>query len=141
MSQENVEVVSSWFDAAAHEDWVAAEDLFDPDCEIHDFDMPDASGYRGHKGFFDWVAQWDEAWESWEVTDLEIHPLTGERVIAFFTMYAKGLGSGLELKRRDAMVYTLSGGKISWLEYYNEQQRHLALETAGVREEDLKSTE
>ena len=141
MSRENVEIVRRLFSAAASEDWVAVEDLFDPDCEIHDFDIPDASGYRGHQGFFDWIAQWDEAWTSWEMTDLEIHPLAGERVIAFFTMFAKGLGSGLELKRRDAMVYTLSGGKITWLEYYNEQQRALALETAGVQEEDLKPAE
>jgi ketosteroid isomerase-like protein len=117
MSQANVEIVRRWFEAAAREDWVAAEEMVDPGCELHDLDMPDADGYRGHKGFFDWIAAWDDAWDSWEMTELEIKPLADERVIAFFTMSAKGLGSGIELKRRDAMIYTLSGGKITWLEY------------------------
>jgi ketosteroid isomerase-like protein len=134
MWEENVEIVGDFFQAVAREDWVGAEGLFDPECQIDDYDMPDASGYRGHKGFFDWVAQWDEAWEDWEMKDLDIRPLTGERVIALFTMVAKGRSSGVELSRRDAMIYELQGGKIRHLAYYNEQQRDLALEAAGLPE-------
>jgi ketosteroid isomerase-like protein len=134
MSQENVEIVQRFFEAAAREDWVEVEGLFDPDCEIDDFDMPDADGYRGHKGFFDWMAAWDDAWDSWEMSDLEIHTGPGGKLIALFTMVAKGLASGVELNRRDAMVYEIQRNKIARLEYYNEQQRQLALAAAGLRE-------
>ena len=141
MSQENVEIVGRLFEAAAREDWVEVEGLFDPDCEIDDFDMPDASGYRGHEGFFDWVAAWDDAWDSWELNDPEIHTSASGKLIALFTVAAKGRSSGIELKRRDAMVYEMHGDKIARVEYYNEQQRELALEAAGLREEDLKPAE
>jgi ketosteroid isomerase-like protein len=132
MSEENVEIVKHFFEAAEREDWVEVEELFDPDCEIDDFDMPDASGYRGHEGFFEWIAAWDDAWDSWEMNDLEIHLGPNGKLIALFTMAAKGRGSGIELKRRDAMVYEMQGGKITRLGYYNEQQRELALEAAGL---------
>ena len=134
MSQENIEIVKHFFEAVAGEDWVAAEGLFDPECQIDDFDMPDANGYQGHQGFFDWIAQWDEAWKHWEAKDLDIRPLAGERVIALFTVTARGRSSGVELSRRDSMIYGLHGGKIRQLEYYNEQQRGLALEAAGLSE-------
>jgi ketosteroid isomerase-like protein len=134
MSQENVEIVRRFFEAAEREDWVEVEGLFDPDCEIDDFDMPDASGYRGHEGFFEWIAAWDDAWDSWEMNDLEIHQGPNGKLIALFTMAAKGRSSGIELKRRDAMVYAMQGGKVTRLEYYNEQQRERALEAAGLSE-------
>jgi ketosteroid isomerase-like protein len=141
MSQGNAETVRQFFEAVAREDWVAMENLFDADCQVDDFDMPDASGYRGHKGVFDWITEWDDAWDSWDMSDLEFHPLAGERVIAFFTMTAIGRGSGIELNRRDAMLYALRGGKIQHLAYYNEQQRALALEAADLPEEDLEAAE
>lgn len=134
MSQENLDLVGRFFEAAARDDWVAVEGLFDPECRIDDFDMPDASGYRGHEGFFEWITQWDSAWGDWEMKDLEIRPPVGDRVIALFTMLAKGRGSGIELNRRDAMVFVLRGGKIRQLAYYNEQQRGLALEAVGLSE-------
>jgi len=47
-------------------------------------------------------------------------------------MVAKGRGSGIEINREDAIAYTLHGGKITRVEYYNDQQQ--ALEAAGLSE-------
>ena len=132
MQRENVGVIKRVFEAVALEDWAAVQGFFASDSEIHDFDIPDAGVYRGPEGFFDWLAQWDAAWESWEMEDLEIHPRADDRVIVLFTMVTKGRGSGIEMRRGDVIVYTLSNGQIARLEYYNEQQKGPALAAAGL---------
>jgi ketosteroid isomerase-like protein len=57
------------------------------------------------------------------VEDLDIRPEGDDRVIALFRMIASGEHSGLELERRDAMVYRIEGGQIVYLAYYNDQER------------------
>jgi ketosteroid isomerase-like protein len=88
MSRENVEVVRRAFEALAAEDWVTLAELFAEDCEIHDFDIPDADVYRGPEGALDWLAHWDTAWESWSVHDLDLRAAGDHRVLALFRMVA-----------------------------------------------------
>ena len=45
-------------------------------------------------------------------------------------MTATGKGSGVELKRRDGMVWTVRDAKLVRLAYYNSEAQ--ALEAAGV---------
>jgi ketosteroid isomerase-like protein len=40
-------------------------------------------------------------------------------------MIAKGRGSGIEMRRRDAIAYRLTAGKIVRLEYFNDQAEAL----------------
>jgi ketosteroid isomerase-like protein len=47
-------------------------------------------------------------------------------------MHATGRGSGVELERRDAIVYTFRAGKIVRLDYYNKREQ--ALEAVGLSE-------
>jgi ketosteroid isomerase-like protein len=123
MSQENVELVRRSWDASLSEDWPAVLSTLDPDAEIRDFDVPDADVGRGHAGFFTWIERWGEAWSSWRVEDLEIRPEGDHGVIALFRMIASGDHSGLELERRDAIVYRVEGGQIVYLAYYNDQDQ------------------
>ncbi len=51
-------------------------------------------------------------------------------MIALFTMVTTGKGSGIEVKRGDAIVYRLSEDKIARTEYFNDQGA--ALEAAGL---------
>jgi ketosteroid isomerase-like protein len=131
MSRENVEVVRRALDALFREDMEAAVADLAPDAEIYDYDIPDASVYRGPDGFFKWLGVWSESWESWSFDDLEIRAGGEDRVIALFRMTVKGRGSGVEIARRDAVAYTLGDGKILRMEYYNDQQA--ALEAVGLR--------
>ena len=134
MSQENMEIVERYLDGIARADPGAVQALLATEAEIHDFDIPDAGVYKGAQGFLDWVAQWEAAWDSWEVKDLELRDAQDDRVLALFTMVATGRGSKLELSRRDANVVTLQDGRITRIEYYNEHQRAAALEAAGLSE-------
>jgi ketosteroid isomerase-like protein len=121
MSEENVELVRRSWEAMFANDWPAVLATLEPDAEIRDFDVPDTQVYRGHDGFFDWLRRWDEAWESWRVEDLDIRAIGDDRAIALFLMIARGGHSGLELERRDAIVYRLDGGLIVYMAYYNDQ--------------------
>ena len=132
MSRENVEVVRRAFEALAAEDWVTLAEFFAEDCEIHDFDIPDADVYRGPEGVLDWLAHWDTAWENWSVHDLDLRAAGDHRVLALFRLVAKGRGSGLELNRQDGVVYTVDRGKLSRLEYY--PTKAAALEAVGLRD-------
>jgi ketosteroid isomerase-like protein len=123
MANENVELVRSSWEASLAEDWPAVLATLDPDAEIRDFDIPDADVGRGHDGFFGFLRRWNEAWGSWRVQDLDIRPEGDDRVIALFRMIASGEHSGLELERRDAIVYRIERGLIVYMAYYNDQDQ------------------
>jgi ketosteroid isomerase-like protein len=134
MSQANVEVVKEAFDALRREDWVAVAGTIADDCEVHDFDIPDAAGevYRGPDGVLDWLAEFDRAWASWSVVDEVFRSAPDGRVIALFRLATRGRESGIEMGRDDAIVYVVRDGKISRIEYYNDQQA--ALQAIGLSE-------
>jgi len=105
----------------------------DSDVEINDLDISlDAQHFRGHAGFRKWVGMWTDAWEGSRFEDVEVRTLDEDRTLALFLMVVTGKESGIELSRRDAMVYTLRAGKIAKIVYYNDQQE--ALEAVGLRE-------
>ena len=132
MSQETVEVVRRAVEAVAREDWSGLTAFVSEECELHDFDIPDVEVYYGPNGLLDWIADWGAAWESWSLHDLDFRPVGDDRVLVLWRFVAKGKGSGIELSRDDAIAFTLQAGKVSRVEYYNDQQQ--ALEAVGLRE-------
>jgi ketosteroid isomerase-like protein len=104
-------------------------DTIDPDVEVYDHDIPDAGIYRGHAGYASWLAGWGEAWSDFSV-DAERWIDAGDKVVFVFQLTAKGKGSGIEVKRRDAMVLTIRDDKAVRVDYYNNESE--ALEAAGL---------
>ena len=51
-------------------------------------------------------------------------------MVFVFELTAKGKGSGVEVKRRDAMIWTIRDGNAVRLDYYNNESQ--ALEAAGL---------
>jgi ketosteroid isomerase-like protein len=137
MSQENVEVVRRFIEALKRTqssgDWQPVLAEVGPDVQIDDLDISlDTELYRGRDRVRKWVGVWNDAWESWRVEDVQVRPVGEDRAIALFLMMVKGKGSGIELSRRDAMVFTLRAGKIAEVGYYNDQRQ--ALEAVGLSE-------
>jgi ketosteroid isomerase-like protein len=130
MSQENVELVRQAFEhflETGEPRW----DTIDPEVEVHDHDIPDARPYRGHQGYANWLADWGSAWSnvSYEAKRwLDV----GDKVVLVLQLTAKGRGSGVEVKRRDAMVLTIRERKMIRLDYYNDEAQ--ALEAVGLSE-------
>jgi ketosteroid isomerase-like protein len=104
-------------------------DMLDERIEIHDHDAPDQGAYRGHAGVERWLRDWGEAWAEWSIETEEFID-AGDAVIVVIRMHAKGMGSGVELDRQDALVYRFRDDKIVRTDYYNSKEQ--ALEAAGV---------
>jgi ketosteroid isomerase-like protein len=130
MSQENVEAIRAAFENLEPTSEPLLETL-DPEIEVYDHDIPDAGVYRGREGYLQWVADWSEAWESFNMEPLRWID-AGDRVVLVLQMTAKGKGSGVEVKRRDAMVWTVRDGRTVRLDYFNNEPQ--ALEAAGLSE-------
>ena len=104
-------------------------DMLDEGIEIHDHDTPDQGAYRGHAGVERWLRDWGEAWAEYSFEPEEFID-AGDAVIAVIRMHAKGVGSGVELDRQDALVYLFRDDKILRTDYYNSKKQ--ALEAASA---------
>jgi ketosteroid isomerase-like protein len=103
-----------------------------PDCEMHDHDLPDAVTYRGHEGWREWRSHFSEAWDS-DALELEEYIDAGDgRVVLLARLSARGKGSGVEVERREGIMWTIRDGKTVRIDYYSSPDE--ALEAAGVEE-------
>jgi ketosteroid isomerase-like protein len=86
------------------------------------------STYRGHDGIRQFHKEVLEVWEHyvWEPEQLLEQ---GNRVVALVRTRGKGRGSGLEVDRQTAMIWTVRGDKAVSLRFYRERER--ALEAAA----------
>jgi ketosteroid isomerase-like protein len=130
MSEENVDIFREAFEASARTGEPVL-DVLDPEVEIYDHDIPDAGVYRGHAGFLKWVEDWSEAWEEFTMEPQRWID-AGDQVVLVLQMTARGRGSGVEVKRRDALVWTIRDGKAFRVDYYNDESQ--ALEAVGLSE-------
>ena len=131
MSQENVELIQRFY-----QQYLEAGELpwgmVDEECEVHDHDTPDQKGvYQGHAGVRRWLDDWDAAWAEWSIEPEEFID-ADDFVVVVVRMHTKGLGSGVELERQDALVYRCRDDKIIRTDYYNSREQ--ALEAAGLEE-------
>jgi len=130
MSQENIEVARRFhdhFDRTGEPLW----DVIDSEIEVYDHDIPDAGTYHGLAGYTKWLTNWGETFESYAM-ELERLVDAGDQVVSLIVMQATGRGSGVSVERKDAIVSTFRDGKITRIDYYNDQAQ--ALEAVGRSE-------
>jgi ketosteroid isomerase-like protein len=132
MSQQNVEVVRSAHEALNGGDVDALVALCDPAFRL---DMSDRvlnpTVYEGHGGIRRFYGEVRDVWASytWEPERLIE---SGDQVVALLRSSGTGRGSGIEIKRETAMVWTVHEGRATSLRFF--RNRADALEAAGVRE-------
>jgi ketosteroid isomerase-like protein len=128
VSQANVALMKRFYErylATGEVPW----EMVDERIEVHDHDTPDQGAYRGHTGVERWLQDWGDAWAEWSFEPEEFID-AGDAVIVVIRMQAKGMGSGVELDRWDAILYRFRDDRIARLDYYNSKEQ--ALEAAGV---------
>src|SRR5204863_8156362 len=101
MSQENVEAMRRIVEASGRQDYQAVLADVDPEVEIDDTDIPESTGTGS---FLEWLARWDEAWQSWHVEDVEVRAAGDDRAIVLLRMVAKGQGRCIEHHRPHALA-------------------------------------
>jgi ketosteroid isomerase-like protein len=130
MSQENVEVVRLAHEALNGGDVNALVALCD---EAFRLDMSDRvlnpAVYEGHDGIRRFYAEVREVWASytWEPEELVE---SGDNVVALLRSSGRGRGSGIEMERRTAMVWTVRENRATSLRFFRDREG--ALEAAGL---------
>jgi len=125
MSQENVELVRRAHEALNDGDMDALVALCDVEFRL---DMSDRvfnpAVYEGHAGIVRFYSEVRDVWASylWQPEELV---QTGENVVALLRSGGRGRGSGVEVERQTAMVWTVRDGRAMALRFFRDRDEAL----------------
>jgi ketosteroid isomerase-like protein len=134
MSEENVELVMSLYDAVQRQGYESPFETCDEDIlwDMSGFGLPDmAKVYRGHDGLREFWLAWLAAWETIEFKSLaaEDH---GDHVIVEVEQRNLGRASGVAVDFHYFQGFILRNGRVT--ASYMADTRAEALEAAGLEE-------
>ena len=130
MSRENVEAVHELAEAVGRQDLPTFLRLTDPDVEWHTALAVIAQGeaYRGHAGLRQFVRDYSEAYDRYEV-DLEDQLALDDLVIAAGLLRSVGKASGVEQVVHVGWLFKFRHGKVVYLRAFRDPKQ--ALEAVG----------
>src|SRR5437588_6473888 len=123
MSQENVELVQSAFDAYARGDEPALLELVAPDVLITQFpEQVDVRDYHGHEGFRHVMTEWTGSWTDWSIEILSARELR-HLVLVTVRQQGRGVASGAPMDGEATFVLTVRESLIArWQMFSSEEQ-------------------
>ena len=129
MSQENVEVIRRGYGHFMATGEVRARtDLV---WDVSRLGWPDQQIYSGVEGAMQFMAEWADAWDGWEL-EVEDYLDAGERVVVIINQRGRSKATGIPVDMRFAQVWTLREGRAIRMEMYASPEE--ALEAAGLSE-------
>ena len=136
MSQESVEIVQQVMALATQARESGSRpphtDLVAPDAEI---DMSrrvfNPATYHSIDGWMRLNDELREVWQQWRVAP-ERYIDAGSRVVVLVTIHGRGRGSGVEIERRYASIWTLLDGRVTRVEVGLDPDE--ALKAVGLEE-------
>ena len=137
MSQENVEIVRRAIEMLSE-----AYRRGEPTDEMLALCVPDIrldasrrvfnpATYDGHAGLRSAIREISDAWEDFREEDQRLID-TGDKVLALQTIAGRGRASGVEVRARGALIWTLRDGRVTHVEIFYDQAE--ALKAAGLAE-------
>ena len=131
MSQENVEIVRSFYDQWTRDDSPPIE-LMDPEIEyVNPAGAVEPGTRHGLDAFTKAVEKVFEGWEAWQMKPEQFESV-GDQVAVVVRYRARGRGSGVEVEGRESALWTLRDGKVVRYAWFHEPGD--ALEAAGLQE-------
>jgi ketosteroid isomerase-like protein len=130
MSEENVEIVRSTYEAFDRGDIDAALSSADPALVTYRAD-PEAATWHGPDGFLQAMSDWTEGFDQFSARAEEFID-AGDRVIVRVHQRALGQSSGAPVEADFWFVHSLTGGKVTRLDMF--ASKGPALEAAGLSE-------
>ena len=129
MSQENVEIIRRGYEhwTATGEPVVTSDLVWD----VSHLGWPDQQIYVGAKGAKQFMAEWADAWDDWEL-EVEDCIDAGERVVVIVNQRGRSKVTGIPLDMRFAQVWTLRDGVGIRMQMYASVDEALA--AVGLRE-------
>jgi ketosteroid isomerase-like protein len=133
MSEENLEIVRSAFDAHTRDDIDGVLRLCDENIVVtQPKELPGVSPQqRGHSGVLEAFSIWPEQWDDYYIEILRTAD-SGDYVVVTARTGGRGKQSGVEVKMEFAFVFTVRDQKIVELQIFMREDE--ALEAAGLRE-------
>jgi ketosteroid isomerase-like protein len=132
MSRQNVEIVRGCIESFQRGDYATAMEALDPEIEYELTHFPDGKIYHGHDGVREAFRIWIGTWEDYRQELDELIDAGDDEVIALVREFGRGIGSGIELERPTAGVWTLRNGKAVRIRFY--EGREAALEAVAFRD-------
>jgi ketosteroid isomerase-like protein len=132
MSQENVRVVRSFYDAWARDEVPGPIELMDPEIEyVNPVAAVEPGTRRGIAAFTAAVEGVFDGWETWRMEPEEFTAI-GDQVAVKIRYRARGRGSGVEVEGRESALWTLRDGRVVRYAWFHGSAD--ALEAAGLSE-------
>ncbi len=126
MSDHNVVVVRSMWEAFLRNDFEAALSAFESDVEWDGTNLPDGKVSRGLDAVVEHLTKWAETWETWEVELEQVIDAGGDQVIAFIRERGR-TKAGLEANERHSELYIVCDGKIRYRKGFSDADEALSV--------------
>jgi ketosteroid isomerase-like protein len=131
MSEDNVRVVRSFYDAWARDEFPGPIELMDPEIEyVNPAGAVEPGTRHGLAAFSTAVEKVFEGWETWQM-EPEKFIAVGDQVAVVVRYRGRGRGSGVEVDGRESALWTLRKGKVVRYAWFHEPAD--TLEAAGQK--------
>ena len=129
MSQDNVEIMRRGFEhfLATGEIRAHADLVWD----VSRLGWPDQQIYAGAEGENQFMAEWADAWDDWEM-EAENYLDAGERVVVIVNQRGRSKATGIPVDMRFAQVWSFRDGQAIRMQMYASVDE--ALEAVGLSE-------
>jgi ketosteroid isomerase-like protein len=118
VSQQDVALLNSFYEALNGADVDAALELCDQEVEVYTApNVVAAAAPRGHRDVGEYLRGWFDSWHVYR-PEPEDFVSTGDQVVALVHLRARGKGSRFDIEEEIADVYEVEDGKISKLRLY-----------------------
>ena len=131
MSQENVEVVRSMWNAFLGEDLTSGLSFCDPEIEWDGTNLPDGEVAKGRKALVEHAIRWAAIWEDWTIEPQRFIDAGGESVVMIFRETGRS-ESGAHMNELHAELYRVRDRKDVYRKGFSDPAE--ALEAVGISE-------
>jgi uncharacterized protein len=131
MSEENVDIVRSIYEAFNRRDWDAAFRDQAPDVEYTTPPGINAGTYRGREEIQDFWEQMSAPFEAWTTEPEELIE-SGDQVVVVVKARMRPRGSSAEIERRNGNLWTIRDGMAVSMRVFAKPEEALA--AAGLSE-------
>ena len=127
MSEADVQLVRTVFDAINRRDVQAVLDAYHPEADMSTLtsELVQGKAYRGHSGIREYFSSFADVWEELRLEPEDIRDL-GDRILVVGRWSSRGKESGAEVESPAAWIFAVRGGRIVFSRAYRDAEEALS---------------